>query len=242
MSVTEAYLGGLSAFFSFWVFCLLQVIPFYIAYVIGAAFLDNNLNSASNRRELVLSAIVFPFLGFIIIFTSMGMPTTDISKVIFKYLGIANQFGGVMVGLIGLYFLGALSLRIISKNARTANKVFGLFFGMALAFAYKPCVTPTLTKIYNISQSTETAAFGGAMLVFYTLGAFTAIAALAVAIVALLSTSPLIIFKSLWAKAGGALLLVFAFLILSGHMTTYKSFLVGRFVPQTMDMEHMDHK
>lgn len=238
MSVFEAFFGGLGAFFSIWIFCLFQIIPFFLVYIVAAALAGG---PEGTPREIAVEAaksIGLTLAGFSIIFVSMGMPTTAVSGALFSNLKLANQFGGVVVALLGLYFVGVLTVEKSWRWFGPLKTAFGALFGASLALAYKPCVTPTLTKIYAISGSAETAGKGGALLFFYTLGAFAAMS-----LVAAILLGGAARIKGAAARAGvvkgcGALLLVFSFLILSGNMTRYKSFLVGRFVPQTAGHDH----
>lgn len=238
MSVFEAFFGGLGAFFSIWIFCLFQIIPFFLVYVMAAALMAGPEGTARDMAVEAAKTIGLILAGFSVIFVSMGMPTTAVSGALFSNLKLANQFGGVVVALLGLYFIGVLTVEKSWPWFRPLKAAFGVLFGASLALAYKPCVTPTLTKIYAISGSAESAGKGGVLLFFYTLGAFAAMSMVAAVLVLGVTRVRGAAARSGVVKGCGALLLVFSFLILSGNMTAYKSFLVGRFVPQTAGHDH----
>ena len=255
MSLLDAFIGGVAAFFSVWVFCLLQVIPFFVAYTVGSALLESRDGAGVERWRVFAVNLFLVSAGFLIFFVIIGMPALPVSKALFANLGLANQFGGVMTGLVALYIAGVFTLERGSMAAKLGSKLFGFLFGASLAFAYKPCVTPSLTYIYGLTQSEKTVATGGALLVSYTLGELFAMGALA----ALLFWGAL--------KAGGrsighavrlacsVVAIGISVMILTGNMTAYKSFLVGRFVNQpghihtitpkggqaTESMDEMDH-
>lgn len=238
MSVIHAYLGGVHSFFSIWIFCLLQVIPFFFAFVIGIGVQEKTDTPFSELIKRILTVGIVPFIGFIIFFVLMGMRTTSLNKTIFGYLNLSNQLGGVVIGLISFYFIGWLTFKEKPETLFTAIKlIFGFLFGAALAFAYKPCVTPTLSKIYIINSSIETAGIGGILLTSYALGVSTVIFGFAYALAlfaARLTSFPL---KTTILKTCGVVLLVAATLIISDKMTVYKSFLVGGLV-ETSVAEH----
>jgi len=242
MSLMEAYFGGIHALFSIWIFCLMQVIPFFLAFAVGAVMVENSDKSPAVKAGRSFINLVAPIMGFILVFTGMGMTATDISKVIFEYLSLANKFGGVIIGFVALYFIGIVTIRKSWRAFGFIKHLTGLFFGAAIGLAYRPCVSPTLTKIYNITQSGQTVGHGGALLVFYTLGIFTVVCAVAATLTWIASSLTASFVKSAVTKTCGVLLLAVSALILTNNMTIYKSYLVGRFVPQENMMDdHGDH-
>ena len=230
MSPLGVYIGGVHAFFSIWVFCLMQVIPFFVAYCVGSALLESGDGASQARWRVFAVNLALASAGFIMVFTAMGMVSTSVSKLMFKNLTLANQFGGVAIGLVALYVGGALVLDKKSAVAGAVAKGGGVALGAALALAYKPCVTPTLTYIYGVTQIEETSAWGGALLVAYTLGEFTAIGALAAGLMWLTLKAGGLSFRKGVRIACAAVMLTVAAMILTDKMTIYKSYLVGGFV------------
>ncbi|HEB72339.1 MAG TPA: hypothetical protein ENI77_06925 [Nitrospirae bacterium] len=242
MSLMEAYFGGVHALFSIWIFCLMQVIPFFLAFAVGAVMIENSDKSPAVKAGRSLVNLAAPIIGFMLVFTGMGMTATGISKVIFEYLSLANKFGGVIIGFVALYFIGVVTIKKSLTAFGPIKHLTGFLFGAAIGFAYRPCVSPTLTKIYNITQSGQTVGHGGVLLVFYTLGIFTVICAVAATLTWIASSLTTMFVKSAVTKTCGALLLAVSALILTNNMTIYKSYLVGRFVPQEYMMDdHGDH-
>lgn len=245
MTAFGAFFGGFHSFFSIWVFCLMQIVPFILAFIVASTVReDGPAPEKTDWQPLTISAVSV-LGGFIAIFSAIGMVTTPTSKMLFRYMDLLNQFGGVIIGLIALYFIGLLTLGASSETKKKGLLTgFGVLLGASLAVAYKPCVTPTLTIIYNINTSPDNMMWGGTLLVLYTLGIASAI---------LLVGVPLAVFASkaksanarLYLKRGcGALLLVVALLMLTDKMTIYKSMLVEGFVPAAEDgsgHSHHDH-
>ena len=240
MTIFQAYFGGLSSFFSVWVFCLMQVIPFFLAFAVGLLIFENKEDKAYKARFLAITLL--PLLGFLVLFVATGMSTTSISRKIFLYNDLLNRFGGVIIGLSGFYLLGLLSPKDLPERVKSiAFPIVLLLFGASLAVAYKPCVTPTLTAIFAFSGSEETANFGAIMLIFYTLGISTAIFASEFILAFYGSKLGSDSKKHLIKNICGVVVLFVSILILSGQMTNYKSFLVGRFVPDDSNHHHHQH-
>lgn len=242
MTVFGAFFGGFHSFFSIWFFCLMQIVPFIIAFIVASTIREGGpAPEKTDWQPLSISAAAV-LGGFITVFTAIGMVTTPTSKLLFRYMDLLNQFGGVVIGLIALYFIGLLTLdKLTETKMKGLIAGFGALMGASLAVAYKPCVTPTLTVIYNINTSPDNVMWGGVLLVLYTLGISAAI---------LLIATPLAVFASkaksanvrLFLKRGcGALLLVVALLMLTDKMTIYKSMLVEGFVPPAADGSGHNH-
>ena len=233
MSIGQAFFGGVSSFFSVWVFCLLQITPFLLAFIVGASVSSESEIPPDSQWKKILLIALIPLIGFSLIFIPMGMTTTAISKALFRYVDLANQFGGVIIGLIGCYLIGWLTVKesspIFTQRLRLAA---GLLLGGSLALAYKPCITPTLTVILNLTNALETANIGAVMLAFYTFGVSTVIIVSGIALTAGFNRLSSVFAKTKVKKSCGVVLLAASVHILSGKMTDYKSFLVGRFVPQ----------
>ena len=247
MSLIEAYAGGVHAFFSVWVFCLMQVIPFFVAYVMGSALLESGQEKSVSPWRAFCVNLALAAAGFIVVFTTMGMSATAFSKAVFEHVAIANQFGGVIIALLALYIAGALTLDRTSTAVKIGGRVLGFIYGGALALAYKPCVTPTLTYIYGLTQADQTVVRGGLLLVMYTVGELTAISALAAGLMAIALKSGRSGARKGVRIAAAAVMMAISVMILTDNMTIYKSYLVGRFVNQPghdhgqMDHGQMDH-
>jgi len=247
MSLPEAYAGGVHAFFSIWVFCLMQVIPFLVAYVIGSALLECGRGQPARPWRAFALHLALAGAGFIVVFTTMGLSATAVSKAVFRHVSIASQFGGVIIGLMALYVAGALSLDRGSAAVRAGVWIFGFVYGGALALAYKPCVTPTLTYIYGLTQAEQTVTRGGLLLVAYTVGELTAISALAAGLMAIALKTGSPGAKKGIRIAAVVVMMAVSVMILTDKMTIYKSYLVGGFVTSPdhdhgrMDHENMDH-
>lgn len=236
MTAFGAFFGGFHSFFSIWFFCLMQIVPFIIAFIVASTISEGvPAPEKTDWQSLTISAASV-LVGFIVSFTAIGMVTTSTSKLLFRYMDLFNQFGGVVIGLVALYFIGLLTLGALpERRVKLLITGFGLAIGAALAVAYKPCVTPTLTVIYNINTSPDNVTWGGVLLVLYTLGISAAILLVGVPLAVFASKAKSANIRLSLKRGCGALLLVVALLMLTDKMTIYKSMLVGGFVPAAGD-------
>ncbi len=224
----------------------MQIIPFFVAFMVGAFVGELDGKEAGLKRHAVRLALIgiIPLAGYTLVFVGMGMYTTSISKFLFKSLDLTNQFGGVVMGLTGLYFMGIFTIKNKSESYLwNLQLAFGFLLGMGLAFAYKPCVTPSLTVISNLNAVAKTSGIGAALLVFYTFGTSAAIFAAGAGLASICASIRSAQVRALIKKGAGAVLVIASVLVLTGLMTDYKSFLVGRFAPdiiQTSPSESID--
>lgn len=242
MTAFGAFFGGFHSFFSIWVFCLMQIVPFIIAFIVASTIREGDPAPEKIDWQPVAISAASVLGGFIAVFTAIGMVTTPTSKMLFRYMELLNQFGGVTIGLIALYFIGLLTLGSFSESRKKFLITgFGLALGAALAVAYKPCVTPTLTVIYNINTSPDNVMRGGFLLVLYTFGISAAILLVGVPLAVFASKAKSANVRSSIKRGCGVLLLAVALLMLTDKMTVYKSLLVEGFVPPASDGSGHNH-
>jgi len=210
----------------------MQVVPFLFAFFVGFGLLEKGENPETVPWKRILTLAVVTITGFAVVFTGMGMISTGVSRLLFRFLEMGNQVGGVVIGLAGLYLLGVLTFREMPPAAlRKLYLAVGFLIGASLGLAYKPCVTPTLSVIINLNTHAETAGRGGLLLAFYTLGMATSIAGVGFAVSLLAWRLRSVAVKNLLTRLCGVLLVVVSVLMISNHMTSYKSLLVGKLIP-----------
>ncbi|MEK7846990.1 MAG: cytochrome c biogenesis protein CcdA [Nitrospinota bacterium] len=225
MTIIEAYIGGIHNFFSIWFFCLFQVTPFFLAYITGLTMMEVGDKRWQGSLSGIITGGVLCLIGFMTGYIIIGASATSISNIIFGYLAILNQLGGVILLLMGLYFIGLF--RIAEDKGKLFRRFGGLLVGLSFAFAYQPCVTPTLTSIYNLTKSSETVSGGTIMLSFYSLGISTAFTLIGFTISKVLSADVFINIRGITQRISGGILIIMSILILANWMTIYKSYLVG---------------
>ena len=83
------------------------MLPIYVAYFAGGTERANN-GSSSLGRTLVCA---FGFVvGFTVVFTLMGALAGAAGHLLFEYQGVLNAICGIIVIILGLNYLGVLSI------------------------------------------------------------------------------------------------------------------------------------
>jgi cytochrome c-type biogenesis protein len=154
--------------------CALPLIPGYLSYVSGLPV--SELGRRETRSTTLRAALMF-VAGFTLVFTALGVSFTLVGTLLLGALPTILRVAGVAMIVLGLAMIGLLripgflqrELRFdmgsISRGPRAA---FGL--GMAFAFGWTPCIGPVLATILSLAAASNSVAWGGVLLVLYSLG------------------------------------------------------------------------
>lgn len=233
LSLLSSYTGGAGSLFSIWFFCLLQISPFFLAFLLGTASMDNIRLEFRYGIIKVFMAGLLSLIGFSVIFTLLGVSAAPTAVILYRYLPLLNQLGGVLILLIGLFYLGLFKIPGNPENRYLWYILSGLgtiFFGMALAFAYRPCVTPTLSEIFNYTKDPRTVSEGALFLISYSAGVTTSLLSVGILFSTLVLITKSYSLKKSIRLISGTLLIIMGVMILTDWMVSYKSLLVGRLV------------
>jgi cytochrome c-type biogenesis protein len=171
-----AALAGLLSFLSP---CILPIVPFYLSYLAGVGINQINDSGSVSRQvriRAVLAALCFA-AGIITIFMGLGAAATLFGQLVRDYFDILRWVAALIVGAMGLHFLGIIRIPILYRQMRMDGgdvshlSLAGAFvIGMAFAFGWTPCVGPVLAAILFTAAGAETATKGAFLLFTYGVG------------------------------------------------------------------------
>lgn len=155
--------------------CVLPLIPIYLAALAGG-----NVKEVSGlgRGQLLVRAGFFA-LGFVAVFTAMGMAASWIGGVLTTHRMTLQALGGIVVVLFGLKFLGIIEIPWLDRVARADDRrlqtrwasVNAVLMGILFAAGWSPCVGPVLGTVLTYTASTTSEPLVGAgYLATYGLG------------------------------------------------------------------------
>lgn len=157
--------------------CVLPVVPFYITFITGLTY--DELTSTKNRKEIrrltVKNSLIF-IAGFSFIFIMLGAGATSIGRFFLSNQDMIRKIGGVIIIVLGLYFMGVLKFKFLMSERRIQLKnkpagYFGTFLvGIAFAAGWTPCVGPILGSILLIASTKESVVKGIELLAMYSAG------------------------------------------------------------------------
>lgn len=170
-SLTALFTAGLATFFTP---CVLPLIPVYLAAVAG-------MDTAGERpaaARMFLRAAAFS-AGIVLIFALFGAAAAALGGLVKSYDTYLSLFGGVLVLLFGLKFIGLVQIPLLDRIARLDETRFSSRVGILNAFAmglvfgagWSPCVGPILGSALTFTASAGVStATGMFYLALYGLG------------------------------------------------------------------------
>ncbi len=232
MAGSEALWGGFSSFFSIWQVCILQISPFFMAYT-ASIYLVARRQAADTglRRRVTLPyfAYVAGFTGLYSLLIASGL---GISRTLLYNIGDLRWLSGIVILLVGLYFLLVDHVAILERTHKpTLVSILSLLIGITFAIIYSPCITPTLSDIMGMAARPQTVSEGWALAVTYGLGLSLSFGLAGLVLILLLRRVEFVkgharLIKDICAT----IVLVPGVLNVTGLMTHYKAFFLGLLV------------
>ncbi len=227
--ILGAIIDGFSSFFSIWQVCILQISPFFFAWVAGLYFAAVARDGkASLRRKVVLPGLTFT-AGFICIYALLTMSGLPFGRMLIFNLGSLSFLAGGYILLASLLVIFSSRLPAVEAPIwKLVLAISAIVLGGAFASTYSPCITPALSKIMGLAGRAETTVTGGILALFYGLGICLALTLTCTVLIFLLSkVSSVVRHAGVLRNISAALLAALGILNLTGMMIYYKAFFLG---------------
>ena len=170
-TVIAAFAVGFVSFISP---CVLPLVPGYLSAVSGYSLADMR-SGERGLAHILLPAIVF-CLSFTAVFVALGMTATGLGSTLQDSRNTLDKVAGAVIVALGVFFLLTPFVPRLNREWRPdaliarAGSGGPLIAGAAFAFAWTPCVGPTLGSILSAAATQDTVAKGGVLLAFYSAG------------------------------------------------------------------------
>jgi len=170
-TVLAAFAVGFMSFISP---CVLPLVPGYLSAVSGVSLAE--IKDGDKRLSRVLLPSVIFCVSFTVVFVALGMTATGLGSILQDGRGTLDKVAGVVIIALGIFFLLTPFVPRLNKEWRPealisrAGSGGPLVAGAAFAFAWTPCVGPTLGSILTAAAASDTVGKGGILLLFYSLG------------------------------------------------------------------------
>ena len=148
--------------------CVLPLVPGYLSYVGGLS----GDSAAPTVRRTLAGAALFVF-GFSAVFVASGALLGAVGQTIANDRLLLERIAGAITIVMGAVFLGKLApLQRTVRFSRLpqAGLVGAPLVGAAFGLAWTPCLTPTVSAVYTLSISQDTAGRGAFLAAAYCLG------------------------------------------------------------------------
>ena len=228
MTDVNVFVAFAAGIFSFLSPCVLPLIPSYLSFVSGVSLDEMRSEGALTqvRWRVILNSIAF-IVGFSLVFVSLGASISFLGSFFLGYRNAIRIFGGVFILLVGLYLIGILKIPVLQRylqinlKDKPAGYLGSLLVGITFAVAWTPCVGPILGAILAIAGTTADVGRGVLLLATYAGGLALPFFLSAVAVNWFFEFSRAFRrYIGAFHVAGGVLLLIVGFLLLTDYMTS----------------------
>ncbi|HMT05998.1 MAG: sulfite exporter TauE/SafE family protein [Solirubrobacterales bacterium] len=169
VGLLTALVAGIVSFLSP---CVLPIVPGYLSAVSGLT--ADELEGADWKKVLVPSLI---FCGsFSAVFILLGMGATRIGSLLSDHREALDKIAAALIIAMGVLFVASFFVTRLNREwhvdalMQRAGKGGPLVAGAAFAFAWTPCIGPTLGAILSAASLTDSAARGALLLAVYSAG------------------------------------------------------------------------
>ena len=168
-TVLAAFAVGFVSFISP---CVLPLVPGYLSAVSGVGLAELQ---RGERGNVLLPALVF-CLSFTVVFVALGMTATGLGSTLREERDTLDVVAGVIIVALGILFVVTPFVPRLNREWRPdalisrAGSGGPLIAGAAFAFAWTPCVGPTLGAILTAASVKDTVGEGALLLACYSAG------------------------------------------------------------------------
>lgn len=169
VGVFAALAAGLVSFLSP---CVLPLVPGYLSAVTGVSAAE--LEDAGWKRVLVPSLLFVA--SFSAVFILLGLTATGLGSTLSQHRDLLNKVAASLIIAMGIVFVAAPFVPMLNREWHVealmarAGKGGPLVAGGAFAFAWTPCIGPTLGSILSAAALSGSAARGAFLLAVYSAG------------------------------------------------------------------------
>ena len=168
-TVIAAFAVGFVSFISP---CVLPLVPGYLSAVSGVTLAELQ---RGERANVVGPALVF-CLSFTVVFVALGMTATGLGSALQSSRDTLDKIAGLVIIALGVLFVVTPFVPRLNREWRPdaliqrAGSGGPLVAGAAFAFAWTPCVGPTLGAILTAASVKGTVGQGALLLACYSAG------------------------------------------------------------------------
>ena len=220
--------GGFSSFFSIWQLCIMQISPFFVAFITGLYLATLNQKAEAGIMRWVIPPCITYTAGFTLVYSLLIASGLSFSRPLLTNIGNLRILAGVIILLASLYIFLVNRLPSLGKlHHPLLLSVLSLAIGVSFALMYSPCISPMLSDIMGLASQRNTAVEGWYLAFCYGLGTSIALCLVSIVLILFLENRKANLRIATIKNVCGIILLAAAVMNITGLMRHYKAFILG---------------
>ena len=154
--------------------CILPILPIYLS-MLSNSDIDEIRDSNFKNGTLIKNTIMFT-LGISTTFFILGSSISALSSFFNTNKNLIMIIGGIIVLIMGLFYLGIIKSNLLSREKRfnvkykTMTPLSAFILGFTFSFGWTPCIGPILASVLVMASSSENIITSNLLILVYTIG------------------------------------------------------------------------
>lgn len=154
--------------------CILPILPIYLSMLSNSTV--NDLKDSKVSRSILLKNTIFFTLGISITFFILGSSISALSSFLNTNKNIIMIIGGIIIIIMGLFYLGIIKSEFLSKekrlniNSNAMSPVTAFLLGFTFSFGWTPCIGPILASVLIMASSSDNIIISNLLILSYIIG------------------------------------------------------------------------
>lgn len=154
--------------------CILPILPIYLSMLSNSTV--NDLKDSKVSRSILLKNTIFFTLGISITFFILDSSISALSSFLNTNKNIIMIIGGIIIIIMGLFYLGIIKSEFLSKerrlniNSNAMSPVTAFVLGFTFSFGWTPCIGPILASVLIMASSSDNIIISNLLILSYIIG------------------------------------------------------------------------
>ena len=173
INLIVVFLEGLLSFLSP---CILPILPIYLSILSNSSVENLKNNQFNFIKSSLFKNTIFFTLGISTTFFILGNSVNILSSFLTENKDIISFAGGIIIVLMGLFYVDILKIPLLNKEkrfnfkAKEINIATAFLLGFTFSFGWTPCIGPILASILIMVSSSASHLSGNILIAVYTIG------------------------------------------------------------------------
>lgn len=154
--------------------CILPILPIYLSMLSNSSV--EELRDSNFKNNILIKNTIFFVLGISTTFFILGSSINALSTFFTTNKNLIMILGGVIIIIMGLFYLGVIKSELLSREKRfnikhkTMSPASAFMLGFTFSFGWTPCIGPILASVLVMASSSDSFLTSNLLILVYTIG------------------------------------------------------------------------